>query len=468
MTEPVAFRLPPLPGSVHFVGIGGAGMNGLARLLLEGGYRVSGSDRADSPALAELRAAGAMVFVGHDVAQVRDAALVVITAAVGDENPEVAAARARGIPVVKRAALLGVLANTKRLIAVAGTHGKSTTSGMIALALSRLGANPWYAVGASVRDLGTSASAGTGTVGVVEADEYDYSFLHLAPVVAVVLNLEHDHPDLFPDMATYADAFDQFTQRIVPGGMLLVNADEPACYALAARHRERGGRVETVGYATDADWLLMANADADGTTVLSHDGAAIGPLVLQVPGEHNLRNAAVSVAACAAVGFGPAAVLHAVGGYSGVGRRFELVGEVGGVTVVDDYAHHPTEVRATIAAARGRYPGRRIIAVFQPHTFTRTRLYAAQFGAALGTADVALVSNIYPAREPDPGDIHATDVVKHIPDARGKYSNGMIETLVNVHSEIQPGDVVLVMGAGTITEIGPALVRAMRDRETAR
>ncbi len=470
MTEPVAFRLPPLPGPVHFVGIGGAGMNGLARLLIEGGYRVSGSDRADSPALTELRTAGATVFVGHDAVQVRDAALVVITAAVGDENPEVASARARGIPVVKRAALLGVLANTKRLIAVAGTHGKSTTSGMIALALSRLGADPWYAVGASVRDLGTSASAGTGTVGVVEADEYDHSFLHLAPVVASVLNLEHDHPDLFPDMATYAGAFDQFAQRIVSGGVLLVNADEPACHALAVRHRARGGRVETVGYATDADWRLVADADtgADGMTVLSHDGAAVGPFVLQVPGEHNLRNAAVAVAACAAVGFDSAAVLHAVGGYSGVGRRFELVGEVGGVTVVDDYAHHPTEVRATIAAARGRYPGRRIVAVFQPHTFTRTRLYAEQFGAALGTADVALVSDIYPAREPDSGDIHATDVVKHIPDARGKYSNGMIETLVNVHSEVQPGDVVLVMGAGTITEIGPALVRTMRDRETAR
>jgi len=466
MTEPVAIRLPPPPSPVHFVGIGGAGMNGLARLLIEGGYRVSGSDRADSPALAELRAAGATVFVGHDAAQVRDAALVVITAAVGDENPEVAAARARGIPVVKRAALLGVLANTKRLIAVAGTHGKSTTSGMIALALSRLGADPWYAVGASVRDLGMSASAGTGIVGVVEADEYDYSFLHLTPVVAVVLNLEHDHPDLFPDMATYAAAFDQFAQRIVSGGVLLVNADEPACHALVARHQERGGRVEKVGYATDADWRLTVNAD--GTTVLSHDSAAVGSLALQVPGEHNLRNAAVAVAACAAVGFDPAATLHAVSGYSGVGRRFELVGEVGGVTVVDDYAHHPTEVRATIAAARGRYPGRRIVAVFQPHTFTRTRLYAAQFGAALGTADVALVSDIYPAREPDPGDIHATDVVKHIPNARGKYSNGMIETFVNVHSEVQPGDVVLVMGAGTITEIGPALVRTIRDRETAR
>ncbi len=253
--------MPPAPGPVHFVGIGGAGMSGLARLLLQAGYRVTGSDRADSPALADLRAAGATVFIGHDAAQVGDAALVVITAAVGEENVEVAAARARGIPVVKRAALLGLLANPHRLIAIAGTHGKSTTSGMIALALSRLGKDPWYAVGPRCVDLGASAAAGAGAIGVVEADEYDYSFLHLAPTVAVVLNLEHDHPDLFPDMATYADAFGKFARRIVPGGLLLVNADDPACQVLAARHRDGGGRVEQVGVTAPAEWRIVTGTD---------------------------------------------------------------------------------------------------------------------------------------------------------------------------------------------------------------
>jgi len=464
----VDVALPPVPGPVHFVGIGGAGMSGLARLLLQAGYRVTGSDRADSPALADLRMAGATVFLGHDAARVGNAALVVITAAVGEANVEVAAARARGIPVVKRAALLGLLANPHRLIAVAGTHGKSTTSGMIALALSRLGAKPWYAVGATVRGLGGSAAAGEGEIGVVEADEYDYSFLHLAPTVAVVLNLEHDHPDLFPDMATYADAFAQFARRVMPGGLLLVNADDLACQALAAQHCDAGGRVERVGVAASADWRIVTVTDgATGGATLRHGNTTVGPLTLQVPGEHNLRNAAMAVTAMAAVGVDAAAALSVVGEYTGVGRRFEVVGEARGVTVVDDYAHHPTEVRATIAAARGRYPGRRIVAVFQPHTFTRTRLYAAQFGAALDTADVACVSDIYPAREPDPGDIHATDVVKAIPDGRGQYTDGMMETLMYVQSVVQSGDVVLVMGAGTITAIGPALLTALRNTETA-
>jgi len=456
--------LPPAPGPVHFVGIGGAGMSGLAHLLLQAGYRVTGSDRADSPVLADLRAAGAMVFVGHDAARVGDAVLVVITAAVGAENAEVAAAQARGIPVVKRAALLGLLANPRRLIAVAGTHGKSTTSGMIAFALSRLGSDPWYAVGATVRGLGGSAAAGSGEIGVVEADEYDYSFLHLAPTVAVILNLEHDHPDLFPDMATYADAFSRFARRVVPGGLLLVNADDFACQELAAQHRDSGGRVARVGIAASAEWRIETTTN--GTTLYHHD-AAVGPVTLQVPGEHNLRNATMAAAAMAAVGTDPAAALSAVGEYTGVGRRFEVVGEAQGITVIDDYAHHPTEVRATIAAARSRYPGRRLVAVFQPHTFTRTRLYAAQFGAALGTADIACVSDIYPAREPDPGNIHATDVVKAIRDRRGHYTDGMMETLMYVQAMVQSGDVVLVMGAGTITEVGPALLASLQNTETA-
>jgi len=459
--QPLA--LPPPPGPVHFVGIGGAGMIGLARLLLADGYRVSGSDRADTPALAALRAGGATVYVGHDAAQVGDAALVIITAAVNTANPEVAAALARGIPVVKRAALLGLLANTRRLIAVAGTAGKSTTSGMVAFALSRLGLDPWYAVGAEVRDLGTSAFAGAGGaggVGVVEADEYDYSFLHLAPRVAVVTNMEYDHPDLFPNEATYRDAFAQFAARVVPDGLLITNADDPACEELAQSHERNGGRVERVGRAEHADWRIVVSR---GVVLVWHGGAMIGPLAPGQPGEHNLYNAAMAAAACAAVGADAAATVRVLSAYGGVGRRFELLGEAGGVAVIDDYAHHPTKVRATLAAARARYPHRRVVAVLQPHTYSRTALFVREFGAALGGADVALVTDIYAAREANPGTVAAEDVVSHIPTGRGRASGDLAATLDVLRGVAKPGDVVLVMGAGDVTVVGPRLLAALRE-----
>lgn len=449
--------LPP-PGPVHFVGIGGARMIGLVRLLVADGYRVTGSDRAATPALDDLRALGAVVYVGHAAEQIGNAALVVTTPAVGAENAEVAAARARGIPVVKNAALLGLLANTRRLVAVAGTAGKSTTSGMVAYALSRLGADPWFVVGATVRDLGVSAAAGAGGVSVVEADEYDYTFLHFTPAVAVITNMEHDHPDLFPDERTYRDAFAQFAARIVPGGLLITNADDPACEELARAHARHGGRVERVGRAAAADWCMD---EYRGVRVLTHGDAILGPLAPGQPGEHNRYNAAMATAACAAVGYDAAAVLHTLTVYGGVGRRFEVLGEAGGVAVIDDYAHHPTKVRATLAAARAQYPERRLVAVFQPHTYSRTALFVREFGAALGAADIALVTDIYAAREPDPGTVTAHDVVKHIPTGRGRATGDLVATLARLRGVVAPGDVVVIMGAGDVTTVGPLLLVAL-------
>lgn len=453
----------PAPGArIHFVGIGGAGMVGLARIMLAQGYCVSGSDRSDSPALAALRALGAQVHVGHDAAYLGDAALVVRTAAVSEANVEVAAALARGIPIVKRAALLGLLANAKRLIAVAGTHGKSTTSGMIAFILSEAGRDPLFVVGAEVSDLGTSARAGTGDMAVVEADEYDYSFLHLTPDVSVVTNVEHDHPDIFPDMPAYRDAFARYVARTRPGGTVIVRAGDPEG-AAAAVAAPLSVAHETVGDETDATWGM--HIAPDGALTLSHADECIGTTSLAVAGEHNARNAAMAVAACAAVGVAPREALRIVGRYRGVGRRFELVGEVAGVTVIDDYAHHPTEVRATLAAARSRYPGRRIVAVFQPHTYSRAALYAREFGAALTDADIALVTDIYAAREVDPGTISALDIVKHIPQD-GIVSGGLDATLAVLLERVQPGDIVLTLGAGDITTVGPRLVALLRERET--
>ena len=457
--------LPPLGATVHFVGIGGAGMVGLARILLAQGYRVTGSDRSDSPALLMLHDCGAAVHVGHDAAYLGDAALVVISAAVHDENVELAAARARGVPVVKRAALLGALANARRCIAVAGTHGKSTTSGMIAYILSTLGHDPLFVIGAEVRDLGTSARNGAGPLAVVEADEYDYSFLHLTPDIAVITNIEHDHPDIFPTVGAYLEAFAQFASQTRPSGTIIVSADDPHSAAILAKAAEQR-TVQTVGTAATADSQIAFTPD--GAMALRYHGDTVGHALLTVAGEHNARNAAMAVAACAAAEVDAAAALRTVATYRGVGRRFEVVGERGGITVIDDYAHHPTEVRATLAAARARYPAQRIIVAFQPHTFSRTSLYKAEFAAALSQADRTYVTDIYAAREADPGTVHARDIAAAVARRRGHYSGDLAETVAQIVATATPGDVILTLGAGDITTVGPSVLCHLQSREGAR
>lgn len=454
--------LPPPGSRVHFVGIGGAGMIGLARILLAQDYCVSGSDRSDSVALATLRDLGATTWVGHDVDHVGNAGLVVITAAIPADNVEVAVARARGIPVVKRAALLGSLANARRCIAVAGTHGKSTTSGMVAYILSRQGADPLFVIGAEVRDLGTSARDGSGPLAVVEADEYDYSFLQLTPDVAAITNVEYDHPDIFPDAATYTAAFNQFIGQTRCGGTIILSADDPGCTSLAVPENN-DVHVETVGMLPTADWFITLGAD--GAVTLAHLNSAVGKASLAVAGEHNARNAAMAVAACAAVGIDPAVALRTVAAYRGVGRRFEVIGDASGVTVVDDYAHHPTEVRATLAAARLKFPGHRLIAVFQPHTFSRTVRFVPEFAAALGGADIALVTDIYAAREPDTGTVHARNIVRRMAAGCGEYTGGLDATVDALAARVQAGDIVLTLGAGDITGVGPTLLRRLAARE---
>lgn len=456
--------LPRVGATVHFVGIGGAGMVGLARILVAQGYRVTGSDRSDSPALRMLRDLGATVHVGHDAVFIGDAALVVISAAVRDENVELAAARVRGIPVVKRAALLGALANARRCIAVAGTHGKSTTSGMIAFILSTLGHDPLFVVGAEIRDLGTSARNGAGPLAVVEADEYDYSFLYLTPDIAVITNIEHDHPDIFPTVDAYLHAFARFAAQTRAGGTMIVGADDPHSAAIVAEITDQRS-VQTVGTTQTADWQIAC--EADGAIVLTHEGKQIGRAALAVVGEHNARNAAMAVAACTAVGVDAREALRTVALYQGVGRRFEVVGEAAGVMMIDDYAHHPTEVRATLAAARARYPARRIVAVFQPHTYSRSSLYAAAFAEALSGADVVFVTDIYAAREPDPGTIHARDIADAVAGGRGVSSGDLAGTVTHVMAATQPGDIVLTLGAGDITTVGPLVLHQLHSEAVA-
>lgn len=455
-------NLPPPPATIHLVGIGGIGMSGLARILAARGYRVTGSDAADSPVVQSLRDDRFLVAIGQDAANLGAPQLVVATAAARDANPELLAARERGIPVLKRATVLGLLCDERICIAVAGTHGKSTTSGMLALALSRAGEDPSFAVGAVVTQLGTNARPGHGPVFVAEADEYDYSFLSLHPQVAIVTNVEHDHPDLFPTLEVVDEAFARFARQVRPDGTLLVLADDPGCRRLIERLGSLSCRVVTFGAAPDAGWRVTGEA-AGGSIVRTPDGREFA-FQLRVPGWHNRLNAVAALAGGAAAGVAVDRLLPGLTEFTGVGRRFEERGRARGVVVIDDYAHHPTEIAVNVAAARERYPGVRLWAVFQPHTYSRTRLLLDRFAQALSGADRVVLAEIYAARETDDLGVGSADIASRIdgpavdlvgtPEAAGAL----------VASEARPGDVVLVLGAGDIWKASEVLLRALRAR----
>lgn len=444
--------LPEPPARIHLVGIGGVGVSGLARMLAGRGYTVSGSDMSESAATRELRAEGITVAIGHDAPNLAGAELVVTTAAARDDNPELVAARAAGVPVVKRAALLGMLANPAQCLAVAGTHGKSTTSGMAALALYVAGREPSFAVGATVKELGTNARLGAGPHFVVEADEYDHSFLWLRPTVAIVTNIEHDHPDIFPDLDTVLSAFERFVDGIVPGGSLVISADDPGSALLLARIDRQQVRVVTFG-ADKGDWRIAGGSGASRVT--APDGQVF-ELRLAVPGGHNQQNALAVLAAGVALGIPAASLVPGLEAFGGVSRRFEVLLDTPELTVVSDYAHHPTEVSATIRAARDRYSERRIMAVFQPHTYSRTKLLLDEFAGALDAADVVVLTSIYGSRETDTLGIASGDIA-----ARMRRDLVLVDAPADAvtvtRALIEPGDVVLVMGAGDIHLAAEAL-----------
>jgi UDP-N-acetylmuramate--alanine ligase len=457
--------LPPAPARVHFVGIGGIGMSGLARILNSWGYTVSGSDSASSPLLEELRDEGITVTIGHSATvAAAEADLVVSTAAVRPNNPEIAAALAAGRPLVKRARLLGALADARCGVAVAGSHGKSTTSGMIVAALRALGADPSFAIGAVLGGVGTNASPGSGEEMVVEADEYDWSFLHLHPHVAVVTNIEYDHPDLFSNADAYDAAFATFIAGMSPDGTLVIAADDPGCARLMARHDwSPPQRVVSFGETAGASWRLERTEE--GRRVTGPDDIAV-PLRLNVPGRHNALNATAALAGLVSLGYDAAAAAAALETFTGVGRRFETKGEARGVLVIDDYAHHPSEIAVTLRAAKERFPDRRLWAVFQPHTFSRLKALLRDFAASFQDADRVMVLDVYAARETDDLGIASADLVRLLPTgtltARDPRDAARLLTEV-----VAPGDVVLTLGAGSVTDTGPLLLDLLQVRKTA-
>ncbi len=431
-------------------------MSGLARILKAWGYHVTGSDSFRSEQVALLSDEGIEIDIGHNAVDMALAAqLIVATAAVRDTNPEIHAAHEGGIPIIKRAELLGLLANARTCIAVAGSHGKSTTSGMLVTALRSLERDPNYAVGAILASTGTNAAPGSDAEMVVEADEYDYSFLWLKPDFGIITNIDYDHPDLFPDQATYDSAFIRFVQGFNPGSTLAVNGDDVGVKRLLPEFRTSAAKVVTYGSGPENYWRII-----DKTVMSPEEHVTLN---LAVPGAHNVGNAVGAMIVLTGMGFSIDAAARAVESFTGVGRRFDLKGEIDGITVIDDYAHHPEEIRATIQAARERFPGRRIVIAFQPHTYSRTKTLLEPFAEALTPADLAVVLDIYAARETETLGVSSSDIIARMPAST--VSGGKPSDTVKILAQsVQSGDVVLTMGAGDVTLVGPALLAALAER----
>ncbi len=478
--------LPDLPLEllrVHLIGVGGAGMSGIARLLLSRGGVVSGSDARDSRVLAALRQLGATLFVGHDAEHVATVCAplaaaaasasevtVVTSTAIRSTNPELVEAHRRGLTVLPRAAALALLMSGRQGVAVAGTHGKTTTTSMLTVALQDAGLHPSFAIGGDLSEPGSNAHAGSGDVFVAEADESDGSFLMLAPFGAIVTNVEPDHLDHYADAAAVDSAFEQFIERIDPAGFLVACLDDPGSARLLPLAASRGLRTVSYGTHDRADVRidrLRRGLAAGGVTYEAvARGRRLGEVTLQVPGAHNARNSAAVLAAGLELGVTGAALRHGIAAYPGVRRRFELKGRAAGVTVIDDYGHHPTEVSATLTAARPMAGSGRLLVVFQPHRYSRTAAFAKEFGAALGLADVIVVMDVYSAGEdPLPG-ISGRSVADAVPPPPGRvvYEPSWARVPALLAALVKPGDLLLTMGAGDVTQVGPEVLRMLAEQ----
>ncbi|WP_112235217.1 MULTISPECIES: UDP-N-acetylmuramate--L-alanine ligase [Kocuria] len=457
---------PHALGRVHLIGMGGAGMSAVARLLLARGVPVSGSDAKDSAGLRDLESLGATVFVGQDAAHVAGASTVVVSTAIREQNPELAAARGAGLRVLHRSQALAAAMHGRRVIAVAGTHGKTTTSSMTAVALRAAGLRPSWAIGAHVADLGANAGFDAGEWFVAEADESDGSFMAYHPEVAVVTNVEPDHLDHYGSAEAFHRAFDEFSDTIREGGTLVACADDPGAARLAERRRARGGAVLSYGTDPGAD-VVLSELTPHGTGTTCRIGFPVpggrreALLELAVPGAHNAADAAAAFAAGCAAGADPEQLLAGLADFHGSARRFDLKGEQGGVRVFDDYAHHPTEVAAALGAARDVAGGRRVLAIFQPHLYSRTREFAEAFCRALELADLACVTDVFGAREqPEPGITGAT-ITGHARNGRVVSTPATREAVEAVVARAEPGDVVMTVGAGDVTTLGPQVLAAL-------
>ncbi|MDT0201258.1 UDP-N-acetylmuramate--L-alanine ligase [Nocardioides sp. AE5] len=467
MRVPIPQTIPAAEdlGRVHFIGIGGAGLSAIARILLARGVTVSGSDGTDSPVLAALRDLGARVHVGHAADHVRDVDTLVVSTAIREDNPEYLAAREQGLLILPRSAAMASIMAGRRAIAVAGTHGKTTTTSLLTVALQAAGEDPTYTIGGDLASSGVNAAEGTSDVFVAESDESDGAFLVYSPAAAIVTNIDADHLDQWGTEAAYQAAFTDFLDRIDPGGLLVTWADDDATRRLAATARDKGLRVITYGESPDAD-LVAEGLRHEGTTTtfaVRRGGEVLGEITLRVPGRHYVHNALAALAIGLDLGHGFADLARGLAGFTGTRRRMEFKGEAGGVRVYDSYAHHPSEIRGDLQAARSVAGEGAVVVAFQPHLVSRTRIFGTRMGAELGAADRVVVLDVYLAREEADPEVTGAMVAAAVPlspdDVRFEPDFDRVPAaLVELAS---PGDLVLTLGAGTVTALGPVVLDAL-------
>lgn len=448
---------------VHLMGIGGAGMCALAEALVRAGLTVTGCDLVESDATRRLGALGVTVSVGHSPSHAEGVGTLVMTSAVASHHPEVEAARRGGATVMKRAEALGRWVAQGRVIGVAGTHGKTTTTAMTAAVLAEADLDPTAFVGGRVSSWGGNLRAGAADLFVVEADEYDRSFHALSPDVAVVTNVEADHLDIYGSETGVREGFLEFLDGLRPNGRVVLCADDPGAASLAT---SVGSAALTYGLSAGSQLRGEAVRVEPGRMVCTvvEEGRVLGELTVMVPGVHNLRNALAAAAAARCLGVPFEAIRAGLASFPGVSRRFERLGTVHGVTVIDDYAHHPTEVSATLAAARAAFPDHRLVAVFQPHLYSRTEAFSGAFGTALAAADVVWVTDVYPAREaPIPGVTGqlVADAVGGADDGAVHYVGVLDEVVPRIVGTLVEGDLVVTLGAGSIEHVGPAILEEL-------
>lgn len=439
--------------AIHFVGIGGIGMSGIAEILAESGVSVSGCDLKPSAATDLLKSRGIPVTIGHDREHLEGVDLVVVTAAVKGTNDEVDQARRRGIPILRRAEMLGEIVRGKRGVGIAGTHGKTTTSAMVATVLAEAGLDPTVLIGGMVGNFGGNAKSGKSDLVVVEADEYDRTFHELHPQIAVVTNIEADHLEYYGSFDAIEEAFRVYAENVAPEGVVIGCVDDPVVASLlefSSRRTVRYGLSETAQVRA-----INISYEARGSRF---EVPGVGFFKLFIPGEHNVRNALAAIAVARELGVEGDTIAVGLAKFLGVDRRFQLLGEYSGALIVDDYAHHPTEIRATLDAARRGYPERRLIALFQPHLYSRTRDFAGEFARALKIADVAIVAPIYAAREKPLEGVSAR-LIADAEDGIEFIDRSNSEIYNEMRRRLEPNDIFITMGAGDVHEIAEMLVR---------
>ena len=458
-----------IPQRVHLVGIGGAHMSAIGRILLSWGHQVSGSDLRGTSVTEALEALGATVHIGpHDASYVGHAEMVVTTSAAVGDNPELTEARKRGLPIVKRADMVAKLMGTKTSAGIAGCHGKSTTSGMVAYILVSAGRDPTYLIGAEVSDLGTNAAAGSGPHVVVEADEYDRAFLSYHPDVAAVTNVEADHLDYYGTYEAVKEAFRGYVANVKPGGTLALCADNAEALALRD-YVQPGVNVVTYGFAEGADWRAadVSTRGLGQTFMLLHHGEPVRRFEIALPIRHNVQNALGAAVVCHVLGLSWDEIATGLAGYRGVKRRFELVGEAAGVLVYDDYAHHPTEIADTAVAAKDHFPGHRIVALFQPHTYARSRYLLEGFKRCFEAFDRLFILETYAAREAIADGMTAKQLSEQITSPEPTYCETFEGAAEAVAADLRAGDVFFTVGAGDVDSVGPVVLELLRKKEGA-